>query len=272
MTTPESGRVPVTDARRKGGEVRATLSRPEVHEQWERGYRTPEVDDFHDLMFDELLRQVDAPKGSLWLDAGCGNGAFTARLVRAGYVVHGIDFSADRLAHARARGLASATFAKADLTNLEDPDGKWQYILCWGVLMHIPDVEAAVAELARVLAPAGVLVVGEGNSGSWQARAQALYNRLRRPEVLKATPAGMEYWTQTSAGPLLSRSANVAWLVRQFHRHRLELKQLRAGGFAYKPGLPAFLSSALLVFNRFYFEHVRWAAPAASNFLVLHKR
>lgn len=172
----------------------------------------------------------------------------------------------------RARGLASATFAKADLTNLEDPDGKWQYILCWGVLMHIPDVEAAVAELARVLAPAGVLVVGEGNSGSWQARAQALYNRLRRPEVLKATPAGMEYWTQTSAGPLLSRSANVAWLVRQFHRHRVELKQLRAGGFAYKPGLPAFLSSALLVFNRFYFKHVRWAAPAASNFLVLHKR
>ena len=36
-------------------------------------------------------------------------------------------------------------------------------MLCWGVLMHIPDADRAIGELTRVAKPGGVLVVEEIN-------------------------------------------------------------------------------------------------------------
>jgi hypothetical protein len=35
---------------------------------------------------------------------------------------------------------------------------------------------------------------------------------------MRRTPAGVEHWKQTSAGPLLTRRANVPWLIAAFER------------------------------------------------------
>lgn len=54
-----------------------------------------------------------------------------------------------------------------DITRITEPDNRFDLIICYHVLEHIPDDRAAMAELYRVLAPGGVCVVqtpfGEGD-------------------------------------------------------------------------------------------------------------
>ena len=46
-----------------------------------------------------------------------------------------------------------------DLTRLSLPNGRFQHVVCLDVLEHVPDYRAALRECARVLAPAGALVL-----------------------------------------------------------------------------------------------------------------
>jgi SAM-dependent methyltransferase len=47
----------------------------------------------------------------------------------------------------------------ADIANLPFADDEWDGIVCSHVLEHVPDDRAAMAELRRVLAPAGTAVI-----------------------------------------------------------------------------------------------------------------
>ena len=49
---------------------------------------------------------------------------------------------------------------KADLTALPFPDCSFDFVISWGVVMHIPEMEKALLELVRVLKPEGTLVLG----------------------------------------------------------------------------------------------------------------
>src|SRR5213076_2226800 len=96
-----------------------------------------------------------------------------------------IDFAAPVLAEARANvaraGLEDrVSLSQGNLLTLPFADSAFRYVLCWGVLMHIPDVAGAIAELARVLAPGGTLIVGEGNMHSPDELALRLLDRLGR--------------------------------------------------------------------------------------------
>jgi SAM-dependent methyltransferase len=95
--------------------------------------------------------------------------------------------------------------------------------------MHIPDVERAVAELARVLAPGGLLVVSEANADGLDARLASIVQRMRRTKPLPRGAAGVELWKETPAGSFLTRRADIPWLVRDFRRHGLVLRRRQAG-------------------------------------------
>src|SRR5919112_2064790 len=86
-----------------------------------------------------------------------------ARLPRRGFGVRAVDFSESALemgrAYVEAQGLGDRIeLGRESLLELSFPDESFDYALCWGVLMHVPDAERAVAELARVLRPGGMLV------------------------------------------------------------------------------------------------------------------
>src|SRR5688500_10747084 len=90
------------------------------------------------------------------LDAGCGTGGNSAHL-RAYGDVTGIDFSAHALALARER--PGLRLARASVESLPFPDASFDLVLSNDVLCHlgVASDARAVAELARVLRPGGVL-------------------------------------------------------------------------------------------------------------------
>ncbi len=110
------------------------------------------------------------------LDVGCGYGHW-ARVwlphLAAGAQLTGIDPEARSVDEAAARTRAFAEqrglevaldWRVARAEALPFPDGAFDLVTAQTVLIHVPDVAAAVAELYRVLAPGGLLLVAEPNN------------------------------------------------------------------------------------------------------------
>ena len=110
--------------------------------------------------------------GATVLDAGCGTGRYAIELGRRGYLVHGIDMSADLIEEAkRSMGAESpqVSFAVGDILKL--PASHYDAILCRGVLNDLINDDArssAFASFGRALRTGGVLVL---DVREWDATA-----------------------------------------------------------------------------------------------------
>jgi 2-polyprenyl-3-methyl-5-hydroxy-6-metoxy-1,4-benzoquinol methylase len=261
-------------------EPKSTLQAMDVHSDWQRLYRTSENDRFYNLAFDDIARVFGEPDDQSVVDGGCGSATKSLHLAKRGYRVLGLDFSAAILEHAR-RDAQSAGFAQrmefrqADLTALELETASAQRVLCWGVLMHVPDLPKAVAELSRILKPGGVMVISEGNFRSlhaWFLRTLKKLLGRNLGEVIR-TPAGLEFWEPTPTGKLMTRQADIPWLIREFERHGLKLQQRRAGQFSeiyvilpWKP-----LRWLVHAFNNAWYRFVRFGGVSYGNLLVFRR-
>jgi ubiquinone/menaquinone biosynthesis C-methylase UbiE len=101
---------------------------------------------------------LDALPAGRALDAACGTGRHARRLVELGHEVSGIDLTSEMLDRARAN-VPQASFALADLRELPFADASFTVAVCGLALAHLPSLDGAVGELARVLAPGGRLIV-----------------------------------------------------------------------------------------------------------------
>ena len=163
----------------------------------------------HPLITRARLREVLAPQpGERVLEVGPGTGYYTpdvAEWVAPAGTVEILDLQQEMLDHtlrrARERGLSNITPARGDARELPYADASFDAAYLVTVLGEIPDQEAALRELARVLRPGGRLVVGElFGDPHWVSR-----KRLRRG----ADAAGLAF-TRRSRTPL-------AYFAR-FHR------------------------------------------------------
>jgi SAM-dependent methyltransferase len=95
--------------------------------------------------------------GRRLLDAGCGAGFNLLALAPLGRAV-GIDLAPEAIAFCRRRGVRAV---RASLLALPFPDAAFDAVTSFDVIYHawVTDDRRAVAEMARVLRPGGVLLV-----------------------------------------------------------------------------------------------------------------
>ena len=156
---------------------------------------------------DFYLRQLGDLHGRLVLDAGCGGGLVARELAAAGATVVGLDRSLGSLGVARRaigrRGPGNPEWVprpmgpmgafrptQGRLERLPFADGVFDVVVAADVLEHVPDLPAAVAELARVLAPGGRLMFDTINRTPW-SWFTAVFGLER---VLRMVPRGTHDW------------------------------------------------------------------------------
>jgi SAM-dependent methyltransferase len=113
------------------------------------------------------------PRPSSVLDAGCGTGRLARELARRGVDVVGIDLDRDMLDHA-ARNAPDLTWVHGDLATVDLGRTFDAVVLAGNVMVFCrpEDRSRIVANLARHVAPSGVLVAGntvEARAGGFDA-------------------------------------------------------------------------------------------------------
>ncbi len=137
-----------------------------------------------------IFSQVPDLRGCNVLDAGCGDGTYAIEAARRGAIVTGLDCSLPMLVAARQREQQSSSNAgipwcQGQVEALPFQDASFDLILAITVLCLGPSPNRVIGELARVLRPGGMLLLGElGRCSIW-----ALVRRVR-------AWLGSEFWKQ----------------------------------------------------------------------------
>lgn len=123
-------------------------------------YPTTEPESAPELAMVDHLVELLGPAARV-LDAGCGTGRMSRYLADRGAVVEGVDLSPRMLEQARAAH-PDLRFETGSLVDLGRDDGRYDGVLAWYSLIHLDDAEAAraVREMARVVRPGGLVLVG----------------------------------------------------------------------------------------------------------------
>lgn len=112
------------------------------------------------LVGEIFLDWVAPARGWRWLDVGCGNGAFTEMVMsrHPPMSVHGIDPSEAQLTFARTRpGCSRAQLVRADAMALPFGNNAFDAAVMPLVIFFVPEPATGVAEMARVVAPGGIV-------------------------------------------------------------------------------------------------------------------
>ncbi len=129
----------------------------QYYDEFSRSYEHERGHGYHQ-MIDDLELQVTAPyaRGARVLELGCGTGLILARVAEIADEAVGIDLSEGMAQHARERGLDVHIGSVCDLPFDDD---QFDLTYSFKVLAHIPDINAALREAARVTRPGGHLLL-----------------------------------------------------------------------------------------------------------------
>ncbi|MBV8358725.1 MAG: methyltransferase domain-containing protein [Deltaproteobacteria bacterium] len=114
-----------------------------------------------------ILDMLDVQPSARILDVGCGTGDDVreiATLIGATGQIVGVDASDALVAESKRRATGSnlpVEFLLGDVRKLDFPNAAFDRIRTDRVLMFVPEIEAAMAEMVRVLRPGGLLVASE---------------------------------------------------------------------------------------------------------------
>ncbi len=116
------------------------------------------IADMHERIFDAIGPHA----GRAWLDVGCGTGGVSALAAGDGADVTGVDLAPNLIETATRRAQENrldAGYQVGDVESLGFANGTFGIVTSSVGAMFAPDQAAAAAELARVCAPGGCLVL-----------------------------------------------------------------------------------------------------------------
>jgi 2-polyprenyl-6-hydroxyphenyl methylase/3-demethylubiquinone-9 3-methyltransferase len=146
--------------------------------------------------FDRVFREIlgpEAPKTGRFVDVGCGGGILAESLAGLGYRVVGVDPSRPSLEEARrhaAKTGAPVEYREGSVYRLELETAGFDGVVISDVLEHLLDLPGAIAEMARVLKPGGVLAFDTVNR-TWLSLFGAI---LVAQKLLRLIPDRTHDW------------------------------------------------------------------------------
>jgi ubiquinone/menaquinone biosynthesis C-methylase UbiE len=127
---------------------------------------------YHRMLDDLEVELVERyARGKAVLEVGCGTGLILHRTARFARRAIGIDLSGGMLMKAQQRGLR---VAQASATALPLATASVDVAYSFKVLAHIPDIQGALREMARVVRPGGWVLAEFYNARSLRRLVKAL--------------------------------------------------------------------------------------------------
>jgi ubiquinone/menaquinone biosynthesis C-methylase UbiE len=130
-----------------------------------------------------------ALSGQQVLEVGCGRGVgaevILDRLGAASVTAFDLDESMVELARKRLHG-RPVSLSVGDVCHIEEPAGSSDAVVDFGIIHHVPEWQNAVADIARVLRPGGLLLFEELPRhvlDTWAFRTFTLHPRENRFEA-----------------------------------------------------------------------------------------
>jgi len=148
------------------------------------------------------------------LEIGCAGGWLLKHAQERGWEARGVELSAEAVEHARKLGL---DVHQGDLAGARFPDSFFDLVYMGDVLEHVPDCRAVLAEVVRVLKPAGFAYLRGPVTTNSLARRLALrgYKLAGRPIVLREPPYHLWEFTPRSLARLFRAAGLVPVRLRQ---------------------------------------------------------
>ena len=174
-------------------------------EPWIAWARTPGHDQWFWRWNWPAFAPLLGPPGARTLDLGCGEGRCGRLLAEQGHRVTGVDGSPTLVRHAREAGGYDEVLL-ADLGALPLADASFDRVCAFMSLHDVDDLDAALREVHRVLAPGGSLGV-------------AIYHPDRSAAMGQGDPAKAHRWSMT---------AEHAGLTMTFHSMHRPLAMVEA--------------------------------------------
>jgi ubiquinone/menaquinone biosynthesis C-methylase UbiE len=121
------------------------------------------------------------------LEVGCGTGLALEKVAPVAASAVGVDLSAGMIAKARGRGL---DVVRGSATALPFASDRFDVVYSFKVLAHVPEIRRALAEIARVTRPGGVMLLEFYNPWSlrYVARLAAGARRIGREHTEADVP------------------------------------------------------------------------------------
>jgi ubiquinone/menaquinone biosynthesis C-methylase UbiE len=149
------------------------------------------------------VERLQLAPGTRVLDVCCGSGASAlpaAEIVGPDGAVVGVDLAENLLALARAkaaaRGLTNIDFRSGDMTALPFTEGSFDVVVCVFGIFFVPDMEAALRELRRVVCVGGKVAITTWGPRFFEPATTEFWNIVRRvrPDLYK----GFNPWDRIS--------------------------------------------------------------------------
>lgn len=208
-----------------------TLSPRDAYARWAATYQTETP---LTVLEGETVAALDVPlaPGIRLLDAGCGTGR-RLRTLPHGSLGVGIDLSEAMIAQGRSSE-DRLPLAAADIRALPFPDRTFDVVHCRLVLGHLPALDRALEEMARVLDQGGVLVVTDfhpaATAAGWRRTFRDTAGRLWQvqhfdhgaaalEEAARAVGLALRHRVDTRTGPSIRPFYERAGTLAEYDRH-----------------------------------------------------
>lgn len=191
-------------ARRRSA-VAETVDPQAAYAMWAASYPPRPHNQLMEIEQQTVLSLLPDVTGLTVLDAGCGTGRYVRELRALGARTIGVDLSSAMLARARE---VAPHVARANMCALPIEAMSIDVIVCGLALGDVPDLELALAEMARVLRPGGCVVYSVVHPTGGDAGWSRTFDAAGRQVAINS------YWHSTGEHRQACRAAGLrvtAW-------------------------------------------------------------